>query len=151
MALVRHDGGEGTRMLEPLERGLFDWPVRSMEMWRHLLQDEDTIKVEEFIDGDQLVVRAELPGVDSERDIQVSIEDGALHIRAERRQERDVEERHMRRSELRYGSFSRTIALPTGTKESDIKAKYKDGILEVRAPIEDRASSKRSAIPVQRN
>jgi len=136
-------------MVEPAERGLFDWPLRSMEMWRHLLQDDDTIKLEEFTDGDKLVVRAELPGVDPERDVQVSIVDGALHIRAERRQQHTVEDRHMRRSELRYGSFSRTIALPAGTKESDIKATYKDGLLEVRFPIEDREQTT-SAIPIER-
>jgi HSP20 family protein len=72
-----------------------------------------------------------------------------LHIRAERREERNSEKRHMRRSELRYGSFSRMIALPPGTKESDIKASYKDGLLEVRAPVEDR-STKRSSIPIVR-
>jgi HSP20 family protein len=149
MAIVRHDGNEGTRLLEPLERGFFDWPLRAMEMRRHFLEDDDTIKVEEFTDGNQLVVRAELPGVDPDRDVQVSIVDGALCIRAERRQENTVEERHMRRSELRYGSFSRTIALPPGTKEIDIQASYKDGLLEVRAPIEDRETTS-SPIPIKR-
>jgi HSP20 family protein len=149
MALLRHEGSEGTRQIEPFERSIFDWPARSMEMWRHLLESDDSIRVEEFTDGDELVVRAEMPGVDPEHDVEVSIVDGALNIRAERRQERTVDDRHVRRSELRYGSFSRTIALPAGTKESDIKATYKDGILEVRAPIE-RHPMKSSSIPISR-
>ncbi len=150
MALMRHDGLENAWALEPFERGFFDWPQRSMEMWRHLLGDDDMIKVEEFTDGNQLVVRAELPGVDPERDVDVSIVDGSLVIRAERRQETTSEERRMRRSELRYGSFSRVIALPPGTKESDIEATYKDGLLEVRVPVEDR-KSKRSSVPIKRS
>ncbi len=149
MALIRHDGGEGARAVEPFDRGFFDWPQRSMEMWRHLLGDEDMLKVEEFTDGDQLVVRAELPGVDPGRDVDISLVDGALRIRAERRQETTTKERHVRRSELRYGSFSRTIALPPGTVESDIKATYKDGLLEVRAPIDDQVS-KPTSIPIER-
>lgn len=149
MALLRHDGLDATRGLEPFDRGLFDWPQRSMEMWRHLLGDDDTIKVEEFTDGNQLVVRAELPGVDPDRDVDISIVDGSLRIRAERRQETTSEDRQMRRSELRYGSFSRVIALPRGTKESDIKATYKDGLLEVRVPVEERPAS-RSSIPIER-
>ncbi len=150
MALARYEGIESPRLLEPMERGFFDWPLRSMEMWRHFLEDDDTIKVEEFTDGNQLVVRAELPGVDPDRDVQVQIVDGALSIRAERRQQNTTEERHMRRSELRYGSFSRTIALPPGTKESDIKANYKDGLLEVRIPIAERVT-KSSSIPIKRS
>jgi HSP20 family protein len=148
MTLMRHDGNERTSQLEPLHRGLFDWPLGTLETWRRLL-DDDTIKVEEFMDGSELVVRAELPGVDPDRDIEVSIVDGALSIRAERRQEHTVEERNMRRSELRYGSFSRTVALPPGAKESDVKATYKDGLLEVRTPIENRNTTS-SSIPIER-
>jgi HSP20 family protein len=149
MAIVRHDPAEGTRLFDPLDRGLFDWPLRSMEMWRHLLQDDDMIKVEEYMDGNELVVRAELAGVDPERDVQVSITDGALTIRAERRQDSSSEDRRMRRAEIRYGSFSRTLPLPPGAKESDITARYKDGVLEVRAPLHESAS-KTSAVPIQR-
>jgi HSP20 family protein len=148
MTLMRHDGNEKTSLLEPFHNGLFDWPLHPFEIWRHVI-DEDTIKVEEFMDGNELVVRAELPGVDPDRDVEVSIVDGALCIRAERRQEHMIEERNMRRSELRYGSFSRTVALPPGARESDVKATYKDGLLEVRTPIENRNASS-SSIPIER-
>jgi HSP20 family protein len=131
---------------ERFERGLFDWSFRPLEAWRRLF-DDDQIKVEEFVDNGELVVRAELPGVDPERDIDVSIVDGNLRIRAERRHEEKVEDRDYRRSEIRYGSFVRTLPLPTGTSESDVKASYKDGILEVRAPIQE-SSSEGSKIPV---
>jgi HSP20 family protein len=132
----------------PFDRGLLDLPFRPFGPWRRLLEEED-VKVEEFTEEGELVVRAELPGVDPEKDVDISIVDGNLCIRAERRHEEKVERRNYRRTEIRYGSFSRTLPLPANTKESDINASYKDGILEVRAPI-DEAASKPSKIPISR-
>jgi HSP20 family protein len=57
-----------------------------------------------------------------------------LHIAAERRAEEKREEKGYVRQELRYGSLSRTLPLPEGVTESDIKATYKAGILEIRVP-----------------
>ena len=58
-----------------------------------------------------------------------------LHIGAERREEEKTEGRDYVRREHRYGSFHRDIPFPKGTSEADIKASYKDGILEVRVPV----------------
>jgi HSP20 family protein len=57
-----------------------------------------------------------------------------LHIKAERQEKSEHKGKSGYRSEFRYGSFSRSIALPPGAKEEDITATYKDGVLEVRAP-----------------
>lgn len=65
----------------------------------------------------------------------MTVDDGALHIRAERREQEEKSERNFRRRELRYGSFARTVPLPDGVDEDAITATYKDGILEVRAPL----------------
>ncbi|GAA2203048.1 Hsp20/alpha crystallin family protein [Sinomonas flava] len=93
------------------------------------------IKVEEVRDGDSLVVRAELPGIDPEKDVDVSIRDGALHIRAFREERSEQKEKDSYRSEFRYGSFSRTLPLPEGATADDVTASYKDGVLEVRVPV----------------
>lgn len=108
------------------------------ETWQQFL-DSDAIKVEEFREGNVMVVRAEVPGVDPSKDIEVTVEDGMLNIRAERTQESHTSEgkggdREHYRSEFRYGSLNRVVALPTGVTEADVTATYKDGILEVRAP-----------------
>jgi HSP20 family protein len=111
---------EWTRMLplrSPLEPG-----------WRH----EDVIRVNEYRDGEDLVVRAELPGIDPDRDVELSVADGMLHIEAQRREEETVDEKGFMRRELHYGRFARTLPLPEGVTESDIKASYRDGILEIR-------------------
>ena len=97
--------------------------------WRGL--DRATIKVEEFTRDGRFVVRAELPGIDPEKDVDVSVTDGMLTIRAERKEEHTEE----RRSEFVYGRFVRTLTLPSGVDESAITAEYKDGILEVSVPM----------------
>jgi HSP20 family protein len=140
------------RRIQSPDRGffdLFDWPFRPTETWQRLM-GEDQFKVEEFTADGELVVRAELPGIDPDRDVDISIDNGTLCIRAERRQESTTTERHFRRSEIRYGAFSRMLALPPNAKEEDIHASYKDGILEVRAPLAS-PDERRSKITVSRS
>jgi HSP20 family protein len=93
-----------------------------------------SMKVEQFLDGSTLVVRAEVPGIDPDQDVDVSVSEGMLHIKAERQEKSEHKGKSGYRSEFRYGSFSRSIALPPGAKEEDVTATYKDGVLEVRAP-----------------
>ena len=131
---------------------LSDWMSRFFD--DHLLTerfgilDKDLLRVEELADGDTLVVRAELPGIDPDKDVEISMHDGMLHIRAERRESSESKDKAEYRSEFRYGMFERTLPLPTGVTESEVKATYKDGILEVRLP---RSTEARSAtVPVVR-
>lgn len=104
-----------------------------------------TIRVEDFVEGDTYVLRAELPGIDPDKDVDISLDGDVLTIRGERREE--VKERD--RQELHYGSFMRSITLPGHAKEGDITASYIDGVLEVRVP-RDGESGQTRRIPVQR-
>ncbi len=89
------------------------------------------IRVEEYAEDGPYVVRAELPGIDPDKDITVEITDGVLTIKAERR-----EETHdAGRSEFHYGSFARQVALPACTNEAEVTAKYTDGTLQVTFPM----------------
>lgn len=72
------------------------------------------LRIEETVEGEQLVVRAELPGIDPDKDVEISVQERILHIRAERRQETKEEAKGHYRSEFRYGSFARRIPLPEG-------------------------------------
>ena len=92
------------------------------------------IKIEQFQEGSTLVVRAEVPGIDPDQDVDVSVSEGMLHIAVERQETSEHKSKAGYRSEFRYGRSSRSIALPAGAKEEDITATYKDGVLEVRAP-----------------
>jgi HSP20 family molecular chaperone IbpA len=130
-------------MKPPLQAGLPDlfpwrreWPI--VLGWPEQFtarMGPDEIKVEEFTENGTYVVRAELPGVDPEQDIDIEVTGGNLLIRAERRNETKVGDNEYQRTELRYGAFYRTLALPAGAKEGDIKATYNAGILEVRVPL----------------
>jgi HSP20 family protein len=84
--------------------------------------------------GNDLVIRAELPGIDPERDIEISVQGHTLTIRGERRQERREDGEHAYRTELLYGAFMRAVPLPDGVKPEDIRATYEDGVLEIVVP-----------------
>jgi HSP20 family protein len=80
---------------------------------------------------DELVYSFDLPGIPQD-EIKVELKDGALTVSAERERTDEVKKDRFYRFERRFGSFSRTIALPQGTTDELIKANYKDGVLEVR-------------------
>jgi HSP20 family protein len=94
---------------------------------------EPVIRIEEYQKDDKFYVRAELPGVDPAKDVEVTAVDGYLRLALVRMEQ--SEEAQDSRSEFRYGTFHRTIALPPGTKEDTISAKYVNGILEITMTI----------------
>jgi HSP20 family protein len=125
-----------------------EWFRRPVPWWP--FEGEDVLRVDEFQEGDTHVVRAELPGIDPAKDVEITVDNGMLHLRAERRLEEEKEGKTWRRRELRYGSFSRTLSLPEDVSENDIKASYKDGILEVRVPLPTgKAKKQATRIPVE--
>jgi HSP20 family molecular chaperone IbpA len=88
------------------------------------------VRVEDFVEEGTYVLRAEMPGIDPDKDLALSIQDNLLTIRGERREEEKDKHRH----EFHYGAFTRTVQLPSGVKPEDVTATYVDGILEVRIP-----------------
>jgi HSP20 family protein len=132
----------------------FDWPAwmagRSIldfpESWIDS-KGEAAIRVEEFEDKGELIVRAEAPGVNPEVDIEVTITEGMLRIMIQREKESRHEGARHYRSEFQYGSFVRTLALPAGATDKDVKARYVDGVLEVRIPMNGKhAESKKVTV-----
>ncbi|QQZ19674.1 MULTISPECIES: Hsp20/alpha crystallin family protein [Rhodococcus] len=101
----------------------------SLPIWRPF--ENHLIRVEEHVDDDRYTLRAELPGVDPAKDIDISVRDGQLTITAERTEKQE----EGTRSEFRYGSFYRSMPLPPGAQEDDINATYTDGILTVTVPV----------------
>ena len=89
--------------------------------------------LEETIRDDRYVVRAELPGLDPENDIEVTVDGRILTIRAERRQRAD-EPSH---SEFRYGSLARQVKLPAQVDPADVTATYGKGVLEISVPVRE--------------
>lgn len=103
-------------------------------------------QIETFRRGDNLVLRADLPGMRKE-DVSVEIDDGILTISGERSNE-DVDDREgYYHSERSYGQFQRSLALPEGITGDNCNATFKDGVLEVTLPLPKQ--SERSAKKVQ--
>jgi HSP20 family protein len=102
------------------------------------------IRVEEYVEGDHYLIRAELAGIDPEKDVEITVGSGYLTIRAVRSDK--IEGKH--RSEFRYGSFSRTLTLPAAADEEAVTASYGDGILTVSVGLktEQKASAKKIEI-----
>lgn len=103
-----------------------------------------TFRVEDYAQDGNYVIRAELPGLDPGRDIEIRAEAGTLMIHAERREE----ERRPHRSEFRYGSFTRSVTLPRQADTEHISASYDQGILEVTVPV-IAAATEGKKIPVK--
>jgi HSP20 family protein len=90
-----------------------------------------TFRVEDYVEDGRYTVRAELPGVDPDKDVEITVADGTLTINAERREEHK-EPHH---SEFCYGSFTRSVALPQRADTEHVTASYDKGVLEVSVPV----------------
>ena len=119
-------------LFDRMDRLFGEW-MRTMPVRTPLV--EDVIRVDEYQEGNELVVRAELPGLDPDKDVDISVSDGMLRISAQRRLEESTEDKGYLRHELRYGTFTRALPLPEGVSEDNITASYRNGILEIRVPL----------------
>ena len=116
-----------TRIADPWPR-LFDWldALTPGELtWRS--DYAPAMRLEQIDQDGSMTLRLEIPGVDPEKDIDITLDDGILTIDA-RRQETHEE---ATRSEFYYGRLQRSIALPHGIDDTDIQAEYRSGILEI--------------------
>jgi HSP20 family protein len=93
-------------------------------------------------EGDQIVLRAEIPGV-AKDEIEVQVENGTITLRGEKKQEKQVETENAYRVERYYGGFTRSFVLPTSIDSDRIKATYKDGVLEVVLPKAEEAKPRK--------
>jgi HSP20 family molecular chaperone IbpA len=125
----------------------FDWMENEFGQAAglHLPAFERTMRCEDFVEDDRYVLRAELAGVDPDKDVQVTVADGVLTIAAERTEEK----KDRGRSEFYYGALRRSVTLPEGADGTAVKATYKDGILEVTVPITSGTTPK-TTVPIER-
>lgn len=96
---------------------------------------------------DELVVSAELPGV-NEKEVQVSITGDLLTIKGERNQEQETKDENYHRLERFYGKFERNIPLPIPIESGKVKAMYRNGVLEIHLPKAEQVKPKEVKIEV---
>ena len=95
-----------------------------------------------------IVVTAELPGVDA-KDVDISLTDGALTIRGEKKSERDERKANYRLTERSYGSFERSMRLPDGIDAEKAKAEFEKGVLKVTLPKSEAMRAKSRKIEIK--
>lgn len=88
----------------------------------------------------EYIITVEVPGV-QEKDIDLTLIDGTLTIRGEKRSEHEEKKKHYHRVERSYGSFRRILSLPIDADENSVKAKFKDGILTITIGKDPQAKS----------
>ena len=94
-----------------------------------------------YEEGDDVVVKAELPGMKKE-DIEVNLSDDSITISGEKKKEEKVERKGYFRHERSYGSFARSFSLPSEVRTDDAKAEFRDGVLEIRVPKTEEAKKR---------
>ena len=124
--------GDWTGPMNLLDRGLGSWMPQ--------IDVRETAK--------EIRVTAELPGME-EKNLEVSLLDGALTIKGEKTEEHEEEKGDVHRSERQYGMFQRTIPLPSQVDVEKVSASFKKGVLKVTLPKTKEAQSNRRVIPVQ--
>lgn len=108
------------------------------------------LRVEEYRDGGSMVVKAEVPGINPEKDVDITLSGDELQIQVRHEEKSEHKDKRGYRSEFRYGTFSRTVKLPTAVSEQDVNASYTDGILEVRIPMPEQSEKQARKIPITR-
>jgi HSP20 family protein len=123
-----------------------------IEPFRRLLEGDMTswLRVEEYQDAGSMVVKAEVPGIDPGKDVDIELVGNDLRINVRHEEKSEHKDKEGYRSEFRYGTFSPSVSLPGPVSEGDIRATYDDGILEVRIPLPEETAAASRKIPVSR-
>lgn len=120
-----------------------DWP-----RMKFLEKDEMSFTADIYEEGNDVVVKADMPGVKKE-DVNVSLSDDTITIRGERKKEEKVERKDYYRVERSYGSFTRSFRLPADVQTDRAEAKFGDGVLEIRIPRMEEARAKTKKVPIK--
>jgi HSP20 family protein len=103
-------------------------------------------KIESYVEGDKMIVRADLPGADP-TEIEVSVTGETLTLRGTRAAREERKGRDFVHREVSHGSFERSLRLPKGVRAEDIRASYQHGVLELTIPIAPEMTPRK--VPIQ--
>ncbi|MCI0454258.1 MAG: Hsp20/alpha crystallin family protein [Candidatus Dadabacteria bacterium] len=122
---------------------------RKFPSWRRLKElQEISPSVDMFDKKDEIIVKAEVPGVEKEN-INISVSNNTLTIKGETKKEEEVKEEDYYYAERSYGSFSRMLNLPAKVKADKVKASFKNGVLEIHLPKAEESKPKEVKVEVK--
>ena len=138
------------RPFRDLERLARSWESRFPRFFEDFEEAEEELMppIESFVKNGNLVVRADVPGLEA-KDIEVSVLHDVLTIRGERRSEKEVKKEDYLRREVSYGSFERKMSLPEGAQTDKVKASFKNGVVEVTIPLAKEIKGKKIPLEVE--
>lgn len=120
------------------------WPER----WLRGAAQIGEPAVDVYYDKEELVIKAELPGMDKE-DVEVHLADHMLTLKGNKKREETIAEDDYVCSERAYGSFSRTLELPAEVQGEKVKASFKNGVVEIRLPVAETAKPKTIKVKIE--
>ena len=141
MAIHRWDPFRDLGSLQDRMNRLFDDTGRGWRSEEPAATTTWSPAVDIFETEGEIVVKAELPGVDR-KDITLHLENNVLALKGERRFEKETKEENYHRVEREYGTFSRAFALPAAVNADKVAAEYKDGILKIVVPKKEETKPK---------
>ena len=148
MALIRWDPfREVTSLQERMNRLFSDFRLRSPFAEEEITQGTWVPPVDIYETNDSIVLEAELPGITKDS-ISLEVKDNTLTLKGEKKFEKDVKEENYHRVERSYGSFQRVFTLPSTVQQDKVKAKFRDGILEITLPKVEEAKPKQIKVEV---
>ena len=118
-------------------------PIRREELWNGLYPSLDLSET-----ADEFVVKAEIPGTDP-KNIDISLNDGMLTIKGEKKREKEEKKENYHFVERTYGSFTRSVQIPGQVQGERVKASYTDGVLKVTLPKSEEAKRKEIKVKVE--
>lgn len=148
MALIRWDPfREMSALQERMNRLFSDVRAQAPVRGEEIVQGTWVPAVDIFETNEAIVIKAELPGITSQ-DILLEVKDNTLTLKGEKKFEKEVKEENYHRVERSYGSFQRAFTLPGTIHQEKVKAKFKDGILEITLPKVEEAKPKQIKVEI---
>lgn len=141
MSLIRWDPFDELVTIRDAMNRVFDETFARRGMGGFAIGRAWQPSVDMYETENELVVRADLPGVD-QKDVEVTLTDTALTIKGESKYEKEVEDKNVYRRERAYGTFARTLPITTKVKPDQARASFKNGVLEVVIPKAEEAKGK---------
>jgi len=119
---------------------------RLPDLWWMPLDGDTFLCVDEMVEDGTLTLRVDAPGIDPAADVDLRLVDHQLDLRVTRQERTESGDAAHRHSEIRYGTFRRSLPVPKGTTADDVAAEYHDGVLEIRVPAGEQARAEKIAI-----
>ncbi|TAJ25359.1 MAG: Hsp20/alpha crystallin family protein [Nitrospirae bacterium] len=135
------------RMMEEFWRRPFLSPWEPERLWPSRAVSMRLPALDVYEEKDAVIVKADLPGL-SKEDVEVKLTGRTLTIKGEKKKEEEVKEKNYYRRERSYGSFVRSVELPTDVKPDEIKATFHDGVIEVRLPKTEEAKKQSITVTI---